>query len=76
VNTIHNQKGKLHGFSTDGAGALNALKENGANPHRKKVVLLGGGGAAKAIAYVLAKEASQLILLNRAPDKTKALAKP
>jgi shikimate dehydrogenase len=75
VNTIHNQNGKLRGFSTDGAGALNALKENGADPHGKKVVVLGAGGAAKAIAYALAPEADELVLLNRTPQKTQELTK-
>ncbi len=74
VNTIRNEDGKLHGFSTDGAGALNALKENGANPAGKKVVLFGGGGAAKAVAFTLAKEVKQLVLLNRTVEKNQALA--
>jgi|WetSurMetagenome_2_1015567.scaffolds.fasta_scaffold49694_4 shikimate dehydrogenase len=75
VNTIVNRDGRLRGFSTDGAGALNALKANGADPHGKKVVVLGAGGAAKAIAYALAPEAEELTLLNRTPQKTHELTK-
>jgi shikimate dehydrogenase len=75
VNTIVNRDGRLRGFSTDGAGALNALKTNGADPHGKKVVVLGAGGAAKAIAYALAPEAEELALLNRTPQKTHELTK-
>ncbi len=73
VNTILNEDGRLRGFSTDGAGALNALQENGVNPRGKKLLLLGAGGAAKAIAFALAKEVEELVLLNRTPEKTKAL---
>ncbi len=74
VNTILAQDGELHGFSTDGLGAVNALKENGVKLSGKKVVLLGAGGAAKAIAFALAKEARELIILNRTSEKTRELA--
>ena len=74
VNTIHNKDGKLLGFNTDGIGALKALKENGANPQGKRVLLLGSGGAARAIAYSLAQEADELVVLNRTVDEAKDLA--
>ena len=74
ANTVLNDAGKLSGFSTDGVGALNALRENGANPAGKKVVLLGAGGAAKAIAHALAREAGELCILNRVPEKAVVLA--
>ena len=74
VNTIHNKNGKLLGFNTDGVGALKALKENGANPAGKKVLLLGSGGAARAIAYALAQEADELVVLNRIVEQAKELA--
>lgn len=73
VNTIFNDNGRLRGFSTDGTGAHHALEESGVEIRDKKIVLLGGGGAAKAIAYTLAREAGELILLNRTPEKVKAL---
>ena len=74
VNTILNEDGKLRGFSTDGAGAHRALEENGAILTEKKLVLLGAGGAARAIAFTLAKEVGELVLLNRTPEKTAWLA--
>jgi len=74
VNTIHNKNGKLLGFNTDGVGAIKALKENGVNPAGKKVLLLGSGGAARAIAYSLAKEADELVVLNRTVEQAKELA--
>ncbi len=74
ANTILNDAGKLSGFNTDGVGALNALRENGADPAGKKVLLLGAGGAAKAIAHTLAREAGELCILNRVPEKAAVLA--
>lgn len=73
VNTIRNDNDKLTGFSTDGVGALSALKKNGVKLNGEKVLLLGGGGAAKAIAYTLAKEVKALKILNRSPETTNAL---
>lgn len=65
VNTILNKDGRLFGFNTDGVGALEALRENGVEPKGRKVLLLGAGGAARAIAYTLAQEAGELVVLNR-----------
>jgi shikimate dehydrogenase len=74
ANTILNKDGKLHGFSTDGAGALKAFRENGVELSDKRVLLLGAGGAAKALAFSLAKEVEELVVLNRAAEKAKKLA--
>ena len=74
VNTILNENGKLRGFSTDGAGAHYALEENGSLLSGKKLVILGAGGAAKAIAFTLAKEVNELVLLNRTQGKMDDLA--
>jgi shikimate dehydrogenase len=74
VNTILNKNGKLLGFSTDGEGVVKALKENGVNPKGKRVLLLGAGGAARAIAYALAKEAGELVILNRTETQAEELA--
>jgi shikimate dehydrogenase len=76
VNTIHNKNGKLEGYSTDGIGALKALKENGADPHGKRVVMLGAGAAARAIAYTLVQEVDELVVLNRTVSEAKKLAEP
>jgi shikimate dehydrogenase len=74
ANTILNKDGKLCGFSTDGTGALKALRENGTDLSDKKVLLLGAGGSAKAMAFSLAKEVRELVVLNRAAEKAKKLA--
>jgi shikimate dehydrogenase len=69
-----NVDGKLCGFSTDGEGALRALQESGTELEESKVVLLGAGGAANAIAFALAAEVKELVILNRTQEKTKKLA--
>ncbi|MEM1539170.1 MAG: shikimate dehydrogenase [Candidatus Bathyarchaeia archaeon] len=74
VNTVLNMDGKLIGFNTDGIGALNALKDNHVELRGKKLLLLGAGGAAKAIAYQLAQEVEELLILNRTGEKAEKLA--
>lgn len=74
VNTVLNESGRLRGFSTDGAGAHRALEENGVKLVGKKLVLLGAGGAARAIAFTLARETKELVILNRTPEKISDLA--
>jgi shikimate dehydrogenase len=74
VNTIHHKDGKLLGYSTDGIGAFRALKENGANPQGKRVLMFGSGGAARAIAYALIQETDELVVLNRTVSEAKKLS--
>ncbi|MDR0797275.1 MAG: shikimate dehydrogenase [Nitrososphaerota archaeon] len=74
VNTIHHKDGKLLGYSTDGIGALKALKANGADPHNKRVLMLGAGRTARAIAYSIIQEAEELVVLNRTVSEAKKLS--
>jgi len=74
VNTILNDKGRLIGYNTDGAGALRALKENGVGLEGKKLLLLGAGGAGKAIAFYVAQEVDELKIFNRNTPKAEKLA--
>jgi len=74
VNTVVNREGVLTGFDTDGAGALNALRDAGVSLKGGKVVLLGAGGAARAIAYQLVRACGSLAILNRTVEKAQALA--
>lgn len=74
VNTVLNADGKLVGFNTDGIGALRALKENGVKTRGKRFLLLGAGGAGRAIAFQLAQEADELVILNRDVSKARLLA--
>lgn len=72
VNTIHFSEGIWRGFNTDIPGFTRHLKEN-FNPVNKKTAILGAGGAARAVAYVLAKEASAETAIFDI-DKTKSAA--
>src|SRR5512139_2082069 len=57
VNTVVNDGGRLTGFGSDGAGALQALSDAGVKLAGKTVTILGSGGAARAIAFTLAAKA-------------------
>ncbi len=73
VNTILNSDGRLVGYTTDGVGALNALKHAGVDPSGEKVVILGAGGSSRAVAFTLAEIASELVIFNRTFDRAKDL---
>lgn len=73
VNTVLNNNGKLIGYTTDGIGALKALRYAGIDPMGKKIVILGAGGASRSISFTLAEHASELVILNRTFSKAKAL---
>lgn len=75
VNTILNQGGRLIGSTTDGKGALETLRYNGVEPKGKKVVILGAGGVSRSISCTLAKEAKELVILNRTLGKAEELVK-
>lgn len=77
VNTVLIRDGKLHGFSTDGPGLVQAVRsEFGADIRDLRVLLLGaGGGAGRAIAVQCALEkCARLVLVNRTFEKAEALA--
>jgi len=74
VNTILNRNGRLIGYTTDGIGALNALKYNGVSPSGKKIVILGAGGASRSVSFALIKEAKELVVLNRTVTRAEKLA--
>ena len=57
VNTVVNRGGRLFGYNSDGLGALHALRDAGADPEGKDVLVLGSGGAARAIAITISREA-------------------
>lgn len=73
VNTILNKGGQLIGYTTDGLGALNALKYAGSNPYGRKVVILGAGGASRSISLALANYARELVILNRTLERVEGL---
>ena len=73
VNTILNSNGNLIGYTTDGIGALRALRYSGADPSGKKIVLLGAGGASRSVSFTLVRAAKESIILNRTSEKAERL---
>jgi shikimate dehydrogenase len=67
VAVVVNRDGKLIGGTTDGQGALTALREKTVVAG-KRVVVVGAGGAARAIAFSLNKAGAGLTVLNRAEE--------
>lgn len=77
VNTVVNEDGKLIGYNTDGIGYVRSLKEEtGFELPGRKVLMLGAGGAARGVAYALAKEgAESIVIANRTKSKADELAR-
>ena len=71
INTVVNEAGRLHGYNSDGLGALGALRDAHADPHGRRVLVLGSGGAARAITVTLAREAppARLAILGVVPQE-------
>jgi shikimate dehydrogenase len=67
VAVVVNRGGKLVGGTTDGQGALKALREK-TEVAGKRITLLGAGGAARAIAFALHQAGGHLTILNRAEE--------
>lgn len=75
VNTLVRRENGFKGYNTDGAGLLRAMKGANVEIKDRSCVLIGAGGAAKAAAWVLAKEGAGIVyLLNRSLEKAEALA--
>lgn len=75
---VKTAKGRIEGFNTDAAGFIRSLKEEMTRLGRgtlndKKVVLLGAGGTGSAIAFLLASQVGDLLVLNRTVDKASDL---
>ena len=73
VNTIVNNQGRLIGYNTDGAGALEALRTR-TSIKDKSVALIGAGGAARAIGFGLVAAGGRVTILNRTRVSGKRLA--
>ena len=78
INTVVVQPdGQLKGMNTDGFGYIQSLLD--AKPDWRAdagpITVLGAGGAARAVVLALKEQgAKEIRLLNRSPDKAKALA--
>jgi len=64
VNTVVNRAGRLVGYSTDGAGYLEALKADGVDPAGKNILIFGDGGAGQAIIAQLRPLAGALTVIG------------
>lgn len=76
VNVILREGESLVGDTTDGAGYIAALREEGYDPAGKFVLVLGAGGAAKAVALALADAGvGEIRFLNRTVPRAEAVAR-
>jgi shikimate dehydrogenase len=73
VNTVLTRNGSLLGYSTDGVGAVSALKSAGATLDGRSFLLFGAGGAARAIAFAVAPHARTILIANRTLTKARRL---
>ncbi len=74
VNAIKNNEDYLIGRNTDAEGAMKAFLNSGYSISGKNVLLLGAGGAARAIAYIMAKEANKIVIVNRTEKRAIKIA--
>lgn len=78
VNTVIARDDEMVGESTDGAGLIDALREEPWDPGGSRCVILGTGGAARAVTLALAEAGAADVAVvgrqERAADATAALA--
>ncbi|MDR0947979.1 MAG: shikimate dehydrogenase [Lachnospiraceae bacterium] len=75
VNTLVRCNQGFLGFNTDLPGLSRAMKSDHVSLYGADVILLGAGGAARAAAFLAAKEgAASLRICNRSPEKATALS--
>ncbi len=74
VNTLVRTDEGFKGFNTDAEGFLTAIRARGTDPAGLDCILIGAGGAARAAAFVLAREgANKIICLNRTLSRAERL---
>ncbi len=74
INTAVFKDGRWIGHNTDLGAAVRAISEK-IPIAGKTAVIIGAGGAARAIAFGLAKEGAQLLIINRDERKAMKLSK-
>jgi shikimate dehydrogenase len=77
INTVVSEQGRLRGSNVDGLGALSALRQAGADPAGRRVLVLGSGGAARALAITIgmAAKPAELLILGAIEDELARLAR-
>lgn len=73
VNTLKNIDGKIHGYNTDGLGAVKALTEAGKKIKNLSILILGNGGGARAIAFSMLHFGANVMVAGRNLNKVKKL---
>jgi shikimate dehydrogenase len=74
VNTVTRQPdGSLRGANTDWLGAVRAL-ERETKLDGARAVVLGAGGAARGVVHGLLERGARVTVLNRSPERARALA--
>ena len=75
VNTVVKRDNKLVGENTDAPGFLQSLRERHIRPRHARAIIFGAGGAAAAVAFALANEGvQQLVIINRTTTRAAELA--
>jgi shikimate dehydrogenase len=70
------EEGRVHGDNTDVEGLRRALRAFVGSVQDMKVLLLGAGGAARAaLAALLEDGVGEVVLLNRSPERARAVAR-
>lgn len=75
ANTVVRRKGRLWGESTDGAGFIDALRDDvGFDPSGQRCAVLGAGGAARAVILALAEAGADVAVVGRTPERVEEAA--
>lgn len=74
VNTLVRTKEGFKGYNTDMPGLYRAMQSEKILLRGEKVILLGAGGVARAVAFMLAEKAAEILILNRTVGKAQAIA--
>ncbi len=74
VNTVVNREGRLFGYSTDGAGFIQSLRDAGQETQNRRALILGAGGSARAVAFALAEAGTDCTIVNRTQARAESLA--
>lgn len=72
-NTLRWVGDRIRAETTDGPGCIAALREAGADPTGKRIMVLGAGGAGRAVVQAAAKAgASEIVVVNRSVERADA----
>lgn len=75
VNTVTLAEHQLVGDSTDGAGFVDSLADQGWSPEGKRCLVLGAGGAARAVVLALGEAGAALVaVVARRPEQAAGTA--